>query len=91
MRCPRCRSEVGNQPVCPYCGGTVYMQNVTYSSNDVTRRSAPSTQGVGISSGNSKKIDRRLRHLETKLDLLLILAGGNLIFCLLLLIAIILK
>ena len=23
MICPNCRSEIGNQPVCPYCGWTI--------------------------------------------------------------------
>ena len=25
MKCPKCRSEVGNLSACPYCGATVYV------------------------------------------------------------------
>lgn len=79
MKCPKCRSEVGNQPVCPYCGGTVYIQGVTWTADEYGRRTTmPVSEMRGSSRGgyDPREMDRRLRGLELKANLTLILQCG---------------
>lgn len=64
---------------------------MTYPNSDITRRAGTQIQSTGTTSGSNKKIERRLRYLETKMDMLMVLVSGSLVFDLLLLIAILLK
>lgn len=86
MRCPKCRCEVGNQPVCPFCGATVYMSNTTWKVNDVARQATVPVHG-GAQLNNSRGIERKLRELETKLNLLMVLQAGTLLLAILILLA----
>lgn len=90
MRCPKCRCEVGNQPVCPFCGATVYMSNTTWNVNDAARQPTVPVHG-GAQVTNSRGIERKLRELETKLNLLMVLQGGTLVLAILTLLAMALK
>ena len=94
MKCPKCHSEVGNQPVCPYCGGTMYIQDVAWNRrpyqgnttipvNEVYMASRPSTADY--------QMEQKLRDLNTKTNLMMILLGGNLMLLLLLIVVIMLK
>ena len=80
MKCPNCRCEVGNQPVCPYCGATVYLQaapswnNSDYSRHGVQSADARSQKRRVV---ELKDVDRRIRNLETKVNLCLVLLCGN--------------
>lgn len=90
MQCPKCRSEVGNLSVCPYCGGTVYLDNATWDMGGYTRMN-PTAYQQPRRTGKylpDPGVDRKLRSMETKLNLLLVLQGGTfmlMIFVLLLL------
>lgn len=87
MRCPVCRCETGNQSVCPYCGTTVYTGNTTYTMTDYARHTQPTqhtTQPQSRERGRS--YDKKLRRIETKLDLLMVLQIG--IFLLLLIVTV---
>jgi len=80
MRCPKCRSEVGNQPVCPYCGGTVYIQGSSVGKNEDyfrTNTASPDQRAQGRRGNELRDIDRRLRNLETKVNLTLVLQTGT--------------
>lgn len=88
MKCPKCRSEVGNQPVCPYCGGTIYISDTTWQM-DALRQTAP-VHGVYNPMG-SRALESRIRNLEMKVNLALILLGGNFMLAMLVLIALLLK
>lgn len=80
MKCPKCRSEVGSQPVCPYCGGTIYLQaNTTWTPGPYDRQmSQPTEQRPQNRSGqNRREFERRLRELDTKLSLILVLQCGS--------------
>ena len=80
MKCPNCRCEVGNQPVCPYCGATVYLQSASnWNSQEYSRQGTVSSEnrpqrrrGIEL-----KDVDRRVRNLETKINLCLVLLCGN--------------
>lgn len=79
MKCPNCRCEVGNQPVCPYCGATVYLQAMQNWSDDYSHHAAAAMDGRsqkrrGV---DLKDVDRRIRSLETKINLCLVLMCGN--------------
>lgn len=80
MKCPNCRCEVGNQPVCPYCGTTVYLQSAPgWNEQDYARQSIPAPDGRqqrrrGL---ELKDVDRRIRNLETKVNLCLAVLCGN--------------
>lgn len=91
MKCPKCRSEVGKQSVCPYCGGTVFVQGSTWSAEDFSRSTLPVGQirNQDKSGLNQRELDKKLRGLETKVSLLLILQCGEfaLIFLMLIVLA----
>lgn len=89
MRCPKCRSEVGNQPVCPYCGGTIYISDTTWQM-DALRQSITPVNGAYNPMGN-RAMESRIRNLEMKVNLVLILLGGNFMLAILVLIALLLK
>lgn len=62
MKCPKCHSEVAGQPVCPYCGAAVLQDS----------------EPMAMPAGESKvdllrDVNRRLRKLETRVNLLLVL------------------
>lgn len=90
MKCPKCRSEVANQQVCPYCGATVYVTNTTWP---VDRRNytAPVPQFGNRQAQEHRGVERKLRLLETKANLILVLQGGCFLLILLALIILALK
>lgn len=68
---------MGNQSVCPYCGGTVYV-NGAWDMNDYSRRTTLPVSALGGRLPlDSHGFDKRLRSLETKVNLLLVLQGGS--------------
>lgn len=77
MKCPNCRCEVGNQPICPYCGATVYLQETVWNQPDYARRNQPVNDSrTRRKSPELKELDRRIRNLETKINLCLTLICG---------------
>ena len=72
MKCPKCRCEVSNQRICPYCGATVYIQN---SSLKYEYDEPIPNAGAGNAFTN-KDFDwnllQKLGNVETKLNLILI-------------------
>ena len=78
MKCPNCRCEVGSLPVCPYCGATVYLQEAAWNQQDYARRSAPvvDQRSSRRKGPELKDLDRRLRILETRVNLCLTLLCG---------------
>jgi hypothetical protein len=71
MKCPNCRCEVGTQQVCPYCGTTVYLQEAYRAPQSAeirtNRRKGPEL----------RDLDKRLRMMETKVNLCLTLQSGT--------------
>lgn len=76
MRCPKCRCEVGNQSICPFCGATVFVSNTTWGVHDMNRQPTVAVRGMGQLS-ETRGIERKLRNLETKVNLLLVLQSGT--------------
>lgn len=79
MRCPRCRCEVGSQKMCPYCGAPMQVSEQLLSAQGAT---------------TLNKIYRYIRSMDSiareqsrKLNILLVLACGNMAMMLLVLIA----
>lgn len=88
MRCPKCRSEIGNQSVCPYCGTTVYIQGSTWST-DTYNQHAPTRARDGAIRNwgpDPGEMGRRLRNLESKVNVILILQCGCFVLLILILI-----
>lgn len=84
MRCPRCKSEIGNQAVCPYCGSTIYIHgNVPI---DTKYRAVMDKRYVDHRNGEQGHLEARLGNFETKVNLLLVLSCGNFILAALLLV-----
>ena len=71
MKCPNCRCEAGNQQVCPYCGTTLYLQEAYRPSQSAELRSSK-RRGVEL-----RDLDRRLRMMETKVNLCLTVQCGT--------------
>lgn len=90
MRCPKCSCEAGNQSICPFCGTTIYLSAPTWSNNDYVQRT---TIPVGKKRTQARRPepDRRLKNLETKVDMLLVLQCGTFALTLLTLICMILN
>lgn len=79
MKCAKCGCEVGNRPVCPYCGGTVYIQGAAWNGENhggPTTMRAGEFHGSGRSGPDVRELERRLKSLETKLSLTIILLCG---------------
>jgi len=91
MRCPKCRCEVGNQSVCPYCGATVYMGTATWDMNTFQNRATVPVPGSAKVPLESRGTERKLRNLETKVNLLLVLQTGTFVLAVLSLIIMALK
>lgn len=87
MICPKCRSEIGNQPTCPYCGQT-----------DIVRRNAgrnqttvPIERQVPVRSREGNRVDRQLNGLELRTNLCLTLAAGTFVLQIITLLILVLK
>ena len=94
MKCPKCHSEVGNQPVCPYCGGTMYIQNATWNRRAYQGTTTVPVNEVYMTSRRSAadyETERKLRDLNMKANLIMILLSGNLMLLLLLIVVAMLK
>lgn len=76
MRCPKCRCEVGNQPICPFCGATVYMTNATWEASNQGSRTTMPVRGYSPTF-DTRSMERKMRKLEVKLNLLLVLQTGS--------------
>lgn len=90
MKCPKCRSEVANQAVCPYCGATVYVSSTTWSPAGGGRLTVPIPQS-GRPTRDPHGLERRLERLETKLNLLLVFQLGTFMLALLALVVLALQ
>lgn len=91
MKCPKCRCEVGTQSVCPYCGATVYVSNATWDVHAYQNRATVPIPGAAKSSLETRSTERKLRNLETKVNLLLVLQTGTFVLAVLNLIIMALK
>lgn len=84
MRCPRCRSEVGSQKLCPYCGSSMYLPDAKTNSD--------------LDYASSNRVVRHIKNLEyyshsieKKLKILIVLQGGILAVLFLIMIAILFR
>lgn len=92
MKCPKCRSEIGNQPVCPYCGGTVYVQAApTWTPEEYANRTVVPGRQHRSGGMDLRELDRRLHNLETRVNLALILLCGSFALLVLALVVLALK
>ena len=91
MRCPKCSCEVGNQSVCPFCGATVYVGHTTWSVNNYARQNTIPVRGGRTYPAESRETENRLRSLETKVNLLIVLQAGCFVLSLLSLLIIALR
>lgn len=90
MRCPRCRCEVGDRQVCPFCGTTLYTGGPTWNMAGHTRTTQTVQSGRFQREGN-RSLERKMRELATKIDLLLVLQIGSILLSILALVLIALK
>lgn len=84
MRCPTCRSEVGSQKLCPYCGSSMYVPG------------AKTNPGMDYEGTN--RVVRHIKNVEffthslgKKMNVLIVLQSGTLAVLILILIAILTK
>lgn len=84
MRCPRCRSEVGSQKLCPYCGSSMYMPDAKTNAD--------------LDYAGHNRVVKHIKNLEyysywigKKLTILIVLQGGILAVLILILIAILFR
>lgn len=71
MKCPKCHNEVLNQRVCPYCGGTIFLEDASLEMEN-------SRFGVSQMTQKAKNIPQeelltRLDKLEIKISISLVL------------------
>jgi len=73
MKCPKCHNEVCNQRVCPYCGATVYLEDSSWETEKL--RHGNITPAVPGKDETEKMEDLlgRIRKLETRVNLILVL------------------
>lgn len=81
MICPNCRSEIGNQPVCPNCGTVQPRAEVGYE--HFSSKTVPITQPYGfptteLNPGAPGSVYyQRLTAIELRSKLSLVLASGS--------------
>ena len=85
MKCPKCRSEVGNLSACPYCGATVYVSGAWDMNDRARRTTVPVSALGGRLPMDSHIFDKRLRNLENRVNLLLVLQSGSFLLLMLVL------
>ena len=87
MICPNCRSEVGYQPTCPYCGRALIQNSYAGQSTErmlpVASQPAPSSRGNHFS---MRSFSRQITLLELRSKLTLVLLGGVFVLQLIILI-----
>ena len=71
MKCYNCKSEIGNLQVCPYCGATAYLQEAYRAPQ------TPDARANKRRPSEMRDLDRRLRVLETKVNLCLTIQCGT--------------
>lgn len=83
MKCPKCRCDVGNHRVCPYCGSTVYIQDSSLNLDHCIS----SPNGGGYTSHLNKDIAfdlvQRILRVETKLNLILVFSIATFVLAIL--------
>lgn len=84
MRCPKCKSEIGYQRICPYCAADVNLPLL---------EKQPKLDSVSQGRTNRflRNMEARLRNLEERMKLLFILQVGTFILTILILLAVVLK
>lgn len=97
MRCPNCKSEIGSQASCPYCG-VVIKRSRTYfdypNSTVATPRPSRTMMQQDVQSQTNitaRRLEKRFNNLELKQTMMMIFCGGILALQLLLLVVLILK
>lgn len=90
MICPNCRSEVGYQPSCPYCG-RILIPDAYYSTQSRERTAPVTTQQIpsARSSGNHisvRAFSRQINMLELRTKLTLVMLAGVFVLQLIILI-----
>lgn len=92
MRCPNCKSEIGSQSSCPYCGVVVQRSHTYFDYPNATvstsRQSRTMMQQEAQSQANvtTRRLEKRFNQFEMKQTLTMILCGGILVLQLLLLV-----
>lgn len=97
MICSNCRSEIGNQPVCPYCGRIQRVSNNGYT-DPGQQKTVPVPQQTYYSSavgpsGRSaiSQLEQQISALDLRSKLSLVLGAGIFILQIITLIVLVLK
>ena len=91
MICPNCRSEIGSQPYCPYCGTQFSARYRERDRMSQTTYPVREQSGSGISNSTLRQISKRLAAMEMQNRLLLVLLCGSFFLQLLLFVLILVK
>lgn len=93
MKCPKCRCEVGNQSVCPYCGSTVYINGNSWGNTDYSHRPPVqmSKHNNKVNANNGTDVEYRLRALETRVNMIMAIQCGVFIIDILIMVILALK
>lgn len=73
--------------MCPYCGSTIYLQNSGYRVDHQAR--IPNGPGHQADSEEIRQVKNIVWKLDTKVNLLLIISGANMLLLLLVLFALV--
>lgn len=99
MICPNCRSEIGSQPVCPYCGGTVASGRSIDYEYAIQQKTIPIAQQPGFYGAGgwapapnaSRSMNKQLSAISLRSKLTLVFSVGVFILQLITLIVMALK
>lgn len=79
MKCPKCKIEVGDQPLCPNCGSTLKPKVRSNERDEYLRRTTIPSSSAYQNSGyppQRRERDVTIQNIHTKLNLVLILQCG---------------
>ena len=82
MICPNCRSEIGNQPVCPYCGNVVASGRTVDYDYSVQQKTIPMFTQPGVimpappAQSTGRNINKQIAAIDLRSKLTLVFSIG---------------
>lgn len=73
MKCPKCHNEVLNQRICPYCGGTVFLEEPSLKMENSRYGVFPERNAGPGAAYAQEDMEQRIGKMETKINLILIM------------------
>lgn len=86
MKCPKCQNEVCNQRICPYCGGTVFLEESSLQMENLRYGNIAEQFPGRRENRDQEELLTKIGKIETKINLILIFSISQFFLMLLVLV-----